>query len=133
MGGSSPVIPSLLVGSYRPTFTTPLTLFPTTFAPLAFLVLCTLMSVIPRRFVYRVIPVSCGPLIRKKLNLISAQIASFLVCYTLVKLGYCIGLQKSILQPSQSVPYLRFDCDSHLQAFRLLPLRSRSSFLLLKR
>lgn len=28
----------------------------------------------------------------EKLNLISAQIASFLVCYTLVKLGYCIGL-----------------------------------------
>ena len=61
----------------------------------------------------------------EKLNLISAQIASFLVCYTLVKLGYCIGLQKSILQPSQSVPYLGFDCDSRLQAFRLLPLKKQ--------
>ena len=126
MGGSSPVMPSLLTGGYRPSCTTPLAfLFLTTSAPLAFLVLCTLMTVIPRRFVYRVIPVSCGPLIRKKLNLISAQIASFLVCYTLVKLGYCIGLQKSILQPSQSVPYLGFDCDSRLQAFRLLPLKKQ--------
>ena len=61
----------------------------------------------------------------EKLNLISAQIASFLVCYTLFKLGYCIGLQKSILQPSQSVPYLGFDCDSRLQAFRLLPLKKQ--------
>ena len=56
-----------------------------------------------------------------KLNLVSAHIASFLVCYTLIKLGYCIGLQKSILQPSQSVPFLGFECDFRLQAFRLLP------------
>ena len=56
----------------------------------------------------------------EKLNLVSAQIASFLVCYTLVRLGYCIGLQKSILQPSQSIPYLVFQCDSRLQAFCLL-------------
>ena len=56
-----------------------------------------------------------------KLNLVRAHIASFLVCYTLIKLGYCIGLQKSILQPSQSVPFLGFECDSHLQDFRLLP------------
>ncbi len=32
-----------------------------------------------------------------RLSLVSAHIASFLVCYTLTKLGYCIGLQKSIL------------------------------------
>ena len=56
-----------------------------------------------------------------ELNLVSAHIASFLVCYTLIKLGYCIGLQKSILQPSQSVPFLGFECHSRLQAFRLLP------------
>ena len=60
-----------------------------------------------------------------KLNLVSALIASFLVCYTLIKLGYCIGLQKSILQPSQSVPFLGFECDSRLQAFRLLPDRKQ--------
>ena len=47
---------------------------------------------------------------------------SFVVRYTLVKLGYCtcIGLQKSILLPSQSIPYLGFKCDSRLQAFCLL-------------
>ena len=56
----------------------------------------------------------------EKVNLVSAQIASFLVCYTLVRLGYCIGLQNSILQPSQSVRYLGFQCDSRLQAFCLL-------------
>ena len=78
------------------------------------------MIVILRRFVYRVSQVLCSPLIQKKINLVSAQIASFLVCYTLVSLGYCIGLQKSILQPSQSVPYLGFQCDSRLQAFCLL-------------
>ena len=60
------------------------------------------------------------PLAPGKVNLVSAQIASFLVCYTLVRLGFCIGLQKSILQPSQSVPYLGFQCDSRLQAFCLL-------------
>ena len=56
-----------------------------------------------------------------KLNLVSAHITSFLVCYKLIKLGYCIGLQKYILQPSQSVPFLGFEYDSRLQAFRLLP------------
>ena len=50
---------------------------------------------------------------------------SFLVCYTLNKLDYSIDLQKSILQPSQSVPHLGFDCDSRLQTFRLLPLKKQ--------
>ena len=48
-----------------------------------------------------------------------------MVCDTLIKLGYSIELQKSILQPSQSVPYHGFDCDSRLQAFRLLPLKKQ--------
>ena len=52
----------------------------------------------------------------EKVNLVSAQIASFLVCYTLVRLGYCIGLQKS----RNPVPYLGFQCDSRFQAFCLL-------------
>ena len=64
----------------------------------------------------------------EKVNLVSAQVASFLVCYTLVRLGYCIGLQKSILQPSQSVPYLGFQCDSRLQAFCLLS-RKKQKFI----
>lgn len=46
--------------------------------------------------------------------------AAFLVCYTLVNLGYFISLKKSTLIPSQCVPYLGFLCDSRLQAFRLI-------------
>ena len=121
MGGTSPVIPSLLVGSYRPSCITPLAfLFPTTFVPFASLVPCTLLTAfLADSFT------SWSNLVKSldpdKLNLVSAHIASFLVCYTLIKLGYCIGLQKSILQPSQSVPFLGFECDSRLQAFRLLP------------
>ena len=79
------------------------------------------MTVIPRRFVLPRDSNLVKSLDPDKLNFVSAHIASFLVCYTLIKLGYCIGLQKSILQPSQSVPFLGFECDSRLQAFRLLP------------
>ena len=68
----------------------------------------------------------------EKLNLVSAQIASFLVCYKLVRLGYCIGLQKSILQPSQSVFYLGFQCDFCLQAFRLLSHKKQKFISLVK-
>lgn len=53
-------------------------------------------------------------------NLTCAHLASFLICYTLIKLGYCIGLSKSIFILSQRVPYLGFECDSHLQTFHLL-------------
>ena len=67
-----------------------------------------------------------------KLNLVSAHIASFLVCYTLIKLGYCFGLQKSILQPSQSVPFLGFECDFCLQAFCLLPDKKQKSISLVE-
>ena len=52
------------------------------------------------------------------------------MCFTLIKLGYTIGLDKSILVPSQSVPYLGFSCDSLNQTFRLLP-RKKEKFLLL--
>jgi len=58
-----------------------------------------------------------------ELKLACAHVVFFVVCYTLVKLGYCIGLQKSILLPSQSVPYLGFNCDSCMQAFCLLPCK----------
>ena len=54
-------------------------------------------------------------------NLACARIACFVVCYTLVRLGYCIGLSKLILEPKKVVPYLGFECDSSVGAFRLLP------------
>ena len=72
---------------------------------------------------------SLGP---DELSLACDHIASFVVCYTLVKLGYCIGLQKSILLPSQSVPYLGFKCDSCLQAFCLLPCKKEMCISLIE-
>ena len=50
----------------------------------------------------------------------SASSAIFIVCYTLVALGYFLGLSKSILLPRQAVPYLGFTVDSVKQAFLLL-------------
>ena len=52
----------------------------------------------------------------------------FVVCFTLVSLGYILGLKKSILVPSIRVPYLGFISDSHLQAFTLLPSK-KAKFL----
>ena len=72
---------------------------------------------------------SLGP---DELNLACAHIASFVVCYTLVKLGYCTGLQKSILLPSKSVPYLGFKCNSCLQAFCLLPCKKEEFISLIE-
>ena len=57
--------------------------------------------------------------------------AILVVCYTLVDLGYFIGLKKSHLVPKQVVSYLGFLVDSVHQAFLLLEEknRSKSSFL----
>lgn len=59
-------------------------------------------------------------------NLACAKTACFVVCYTLVRLGYCMGLSKSILEPKKVVPYLGFKCDSD-GAFRHLP-KKREKF-----
>ena len=42
----------------------------------------------------------------------AAESAIFLVAYHLVRLGYFLGLAKSVLVPSQTVPYLGFLSDS---------------------
>ena len=42
----------------------------------------------------------------------AAESAVFLVAYHLVRLGYFLGLAKSVLVPSQTVPYLGFLSDS---------------------
>ena len=67
-----------------------------------------------------------------KLNSILRLLKSliFLVCYTLISLGYTIRLAKPVLIPSQSVLYLGFDNDSFNQTFRLLP-EKRDKFILL--
>lgn len=61
-------------------------------------------------------------------NLALANAAIFITCYTLISLGYFIGLEKSILMPSKQIPYLGFVCDSEKQAFTLLP-RKKEKFL----
>ena len=55
----------------------------------------------------------------------AARSASFLVVYHLVKLGYFLGLEKSVLRPRKVVPYLGFLADSSRGVF--LSSRSRNS------
>lgn len=51
----------------------------------------------------------------------AAQSAIFLVSYHLIRLGYFLGLEKSILVPQLVVPYLGFLSDSVAQMFHMLP------------
>ena len=69
----------------------------------------------------------------EKVNLVSAQIASFLVCYTLVRLGYCIGLQKSrnpeiqfLIWGSSATPVCRPFVSFHTRSRNLFLLSRRS-------
>lgn len=62
-------------------------------------------------------------------NFAMANAAIFITCRTCIRLGYTIGLGKSVLVPSQTVPYLGFTVDSRLQSFTLLP-HKKEKFLL---
>ena len=62
----------------------------------------------------------------------AAKSAIFLVAYYLVKLGYFLGLTKSILVPTQVVTYLGFLSDSTREVFDLI-LSKRQKFLELVR
>ena len=53
-------------------------------------------------------------------NLTTAKSAIFLVAYFLIRLGYFLGLSKSILMPRKIVPYLGFPCDSSRKVFHLI-------------
>ncbi len=53
--------------------------------------------------------------------LAAAKSAIFLATFYLVRLGYFLGLKKSILFPRKIVPYLGFLADSERQVFHLLP------------
>lgn len=66
----------------------------------------------------------------RKRALARASSAVFVVCYTLIMLGYFIGLKKSILVPRQCVPYLGFGIDSVSQSFTLLE-EKKSKFIAL--
>ena len=60
----------------------------------------------------------------------AAESAVFLVAYHLVRLGYFLRLTKSVLVPTQTVPYLGFLSDSAPEVFHLRP-EKRQSFLAL--
>ena len=59
-------------------------------------------------------------------NFAVAKSAVFLVAFHLVRLGYFLGLSKSILTPREIVPYLGFLADSCQEVFHLIPERSVS-------
>ena len=54
-------------------------------------------------------------------NNAAASSAIYLVAFHLVRLGYFLGLLKSILTPSKVVPYLGFLADSSREVFHLIP------------
>ena len=58
-------------------------------------------------------------------NFAAANAAIFLVAYTLIDLGYFLGLKKSILTPMKTVPYLGFRADSAREVFHLIPEKQR--------
>ena len=58
--------------------------------------------------------------------------AVFVVCYTLVDLGYFIGFEKSHLVPKQVVPHLGFLVDSVHQACLLLEEKKQKFLSLLR-
>ena len=65
-------------------------------------------------------------------HLADAESAVFLVAYHLVRLGYFLGLTKSVLVPNQMVLYLGFLSDSAREVFHLKPEKSQSFLALVK-
>lgn len=69
--------------------------------------------------------------IKKYTNAELAEMAAFIVCSTLVLLGYFIGLKKSSFTPNTNVRFLGYLCDSQRQAF-ILPQDKRQKFATLR-
>lgn len=65
-------------------------------------------------------------------NEAAAKSSLYIVAYYLVKMGYFLGLSKSILKPRKEVPYLGFLVDSSRQAFALIP-EKRDKFVTMVR
>ena len=65
-------------------------------------------------------------------NLATAKSAVFLVAFHLTRLGYFLGLSKSILVPNNMVPYLGFLIDSSSKAFRLIPQKKHNFIELIR-
>jgi hypothetical protein len=62
----------------------------------------------------------------------AAESAVFLVAYHLVRLGYFLGLAKSVVTPHKTVPYLGFLSDSAQEVFHFKP-EKKQRFLALVR
>jgi hypothetical protein len=60
-------------------------------------------------------------------RLAAAKTNIFIVSSVLIRLGYTIGISKSVLHPTRSLEYLGFIVDTSKQAF-LIPERKASSF-----
>ena len=58
-------------------------------------------------------------------NLAAAKSAMFLVGYFLIKLGYFLGLPKSVLMPHKVVPYLGYLSDPSREVFSLIPEKEK--------
>ena len=58
-------------------------------------------------------------------NLAASKSAVFLLAFHLARLGYFLGLSKSMLIPQKVVPYLGFLIDSGSEVFRLIPEKKR--------
>ena len=65
-------------------------------------------------------------------NLAAAKSAVFLMAFYLVRLGYFLGLSKSILIPQKMVPYLGSLIDSSSEVFRLIPEKKRKFIELIR-
>ena len=59
------------------------------------------------------------------------EMAAFIACTILISLGYFIGLKKCVLQPSTTLRFLGYICDSLKQAF-ILPQDKRAKFASLR-
>ncbi|KAK6167186.1 hypothetical protein SNE40_021279 [Patella caerulea] len=64
-------------------------------------------------------------------SLLKSTVALYATCQIVIRLGYCIGLSKSKLQPSTSLVYLGFIIDTEKQAF-ILPQKKRDKFVSLR-
>ena len=77
-------------------------------------------------------PGYASPSFDRHKSLARANSAIFLVCFTLINLGYFLGIKKSILIPTQIVPFLGFLVDSVRQSYLLIEEKKQKSLSLLR-
>ena len=77
-------------------------------------------------------PGYASPSFDRHKSLARANSAIFLVCFTLINLGYFLGIKKSILIPTQIVPFLGFLVDSVRQSYLLIEEKKQKFLSLLR-